>query len=111
MSNERKIPVPFQLTQIGGTDLNLVGDASCTLDEAGHCITCSDEALTARVVRADTQMGIAFVTINDGPEEEEIDITLIDEVGPGDLVLVHGGVAIANVDGESASTANEARHE
>jgi hydrogenase maturation factor len=28
---------------------------------------------------------------------EEIDITLVDSVDPGDLLLVHGGVAIANL--------------
>jgi hydrogenase maturation factor len=31
------------------------------------------------------------------PKTEEIDITLVESVAPGDLLLVHGGVAIANL--------------
>ena len=64
----------------------------CELDAEGHCITCSDEATAATVQRVDQETGIAFVTING--ETEEVDITLIDDVSEGDLILVHGGVAI-----------------
>ena len=64
----------------------------CELDAEGHCITCSDEAIAVMVQRVDQEMGVAFVTIDD--TTEEIDITLIDEVAEGDLILVHGGVAI-----------------
>ncbi len=71
------------------------GNTICELDTEGHCITCSDEALSARVVRVDEQMGSASVTI--GEALEEVDITLLDEVVEGDLLLVHGGVAIGNV--------------
>ncbi|GAC1567174.1 MAG: hypothetical protein NVS3B14_12400 [Ktedonobacteraceae bacterium] len=69
---------------------------SCELDAQGRCITCSDEALEARVLRVDQQMGVAFVTINDALEE--IDISLLDEIVPGDRLLVHGGVAISRLD-------------
>jgi hydrogenase maturation factor len=65
----------------------------CELDAEGHCITCSDEALPARVLRIDQDTGVAFVTIEEATEE--VDITLIDDVAPGDMILVHGGVAIA----------------
>ncbi len=65
----------------------------CELDAEGHCITCSDEALAARVLRIDQDTGVAFVTIEE--VTEEVDITLIDDVAPGDMLLVHGGVAIA----------------
>jgi hydrogenase maturation factor len=65
----------------------------CELDAEGHCITCSDEALAARVLRIDQDTGVAFVTIEDATEE--VDITLIDDVAPGDMILLHGGVAIA----------------
>lgn len=75
-------------------DMSIAHTTSCERDAAGHCITCSDEALSARVVRIDQQMGIAFVRIDD--VIEEVDITLVDDVVPGDLLLVHGGVAIAN---------------
>lgn len=66
----------------------------CELDVAGHCATCADEALLARVLHIDEQMGSAAVMIAD--ELEEVDITLLDEVAEGDLLLVHGGVAISN---------------
>jgi hydrogenase maturation factor len=73
-----------------------IEDASCTLDAEGHCITCSDEALQVRVLHVDQENEIAQVTIND--TSEEIDITLVESVAPGDVLLVHGGVAIARVD-------------
>jgi hydrogenase maturation factor len=70
--------------------------AQCELDAEGHCITCSDEALQARVLRVDQEAGLAVVTIQD--TSEEIDITLVESVAPGDVLLVHGGVAIARLD-------------
>ncbi len=78
-----------------------ISSASCELDAEGHCITCSDEALPARVLRVDQETGLALVTIKD--VTEEIDITLVDSVVPGDLLLVHGGAAIANIGEGEAS--------
>lgn len=66
--------------------------ASCELDAEGHCVTCSDEALPAKILRIDEETGLALVEVKD--TTEEIDITLVDSVAPGDMVLVHGGVAI-----------------
>src|SRR5215467_4567044 len=68
---------------------------NCLLDEQGHCITCSDEALPARVLQIDQELGTALVEIKD--QAEEVDVTLVEEVMPGDWLLVHGGVAIANI--------------
>ncbi len=75
----------------------------CIPDAEGHCITCSDEALPYTVVRVDTERGLAEVSVSEamgqsgGMREvtEEIDISLVDDVVPGSVVLVHGGVAIA----------------
>jgi len=64
----------------------------------GHCITCSDEALSASVLRVDSENGLALVTIEGSETAEEIDITLVDDIAPGDVVLVHGGVAIAHIE-------------
>lgn len=75
--------------------LPLEGAAYCTPTADGHCITCSDEALSATVVSVNAELGSALVTVQD--TTEEIDITLVDTVAPGDVVLVHGGVAIALV--------------
>ena len=66
--------------------------ASCELDAEGHCVTCSDEALPAKILRVDAETGLALVEVKD--TTEEIDITLVDGIVPGDMVLVHGGVAI-----------------
>ena len=55
------------------------------------CITCSDAATTAEVaaVHAD---GRADVLANG--LRESVDVSLVDPVMPGDLVLVHAGVAL-----------------
>jgi hydrogenase maturation factor len=111
MNNQQKIPARRPFTEITGDTLSIYGDASCALDGEGHCITCSDEALTAEVVSVDTLTGLALVTIDNGATEEEVDITLIDEVEPGNLILIHGGVAIANATDEAVSETHEAAHE
>ncbi len=82
--------------------------ASCELDAQGHCITCSDEALSARVLCVDQHTGIARVIINE--VDEEVDITLLEEVRPGDLLLVHAGVAIANTESHTARDTGEVRN-
>lgn len=75
---------------------------NCTPDAEGHCITCSDEALPYTVVRVDVERGLAEVSVaateeigQMGKMTEEIDITLVENVAPSSVVLVHGGVAIA----------------
>ncbi len=75
----------------------------CKLDAEGHCITCSDEAIAATVQRIDQEVGVAIVTIED--TTEEVDITLIDDVAEGDVILVHGGVAIGIVESDEANDA------
>ena len=99
MSNEQRASFDLPQGEALRHELSIASNASCELDVEGHCITCSDEALQARVLRVDQQVGVAFVTINDAMEE--VDITLLDNVVPGNLLLVHGGVAIASVDNET----------
>ncbi len=77
-------------------ELGPIEDVSCALDAEGHCITCSDEALQVRVLYVDEDNGLAQVTL-DGTVEE-IDISLVESIAPGDILLVHGGVAIERVD-------------
>ena len=57
-----------------------------------HCVTCSDEALRVRILQIDEARGIALVKMNG--LSEEVDITLVGPVTPGDVLLIHGGVAI-----------------
>ena len=73
-----------------------IEDISCALDAEGHCITCSDEALQVRVLYVDEENRLAQVTFSG--VEEEIDISLVESITPGDLLLVHGGVAIERID-------------
>jgi hypothetical protein len=68
---------------------------SCTPDAYGHCVTCADEALPARVASVDQDAALAQVTL-DG-QHIEIDVSLIDPITLGDWLLVHGGVAIAKL--------------
>ena len=77
-------------------ELTPIDDVFCSLDAEGHCITCSDEALQVHVLHVDEENGLAQVTIHE--TSEEIDITLVEGVAPGDVLLVHGGVAIARVE-------------
>ncbi|MBE3558824.1 MAG: HypC/HybG/HupF family hydrogenase formation chaperone [Ktedonobacteraceae bacterium] len=79
--------------------------AHCDLDAEGHCITCSDEAVTVRVLRVDHQAELAQVAVREVKSGrdvvEEIDVSLVDNVAPGDILLVHGGVAIERLEGVS----------
>jgi hypothetical protein len=60
-----------------------------------HCATCSDEARPAKVLSVDAATGLAFVTIGD--TSGEVDISLVDQVEPGQVLLIHGGVAIGKI--------------
>jgi hydrogenase maturation factor len=66
---------------------------TCELDAEGHCITCSDEAVAVKVLHVEQESGMALVEVEE--KTEEVDITLVEHVAPGDMLLVHGGVAIA----------------
>jgi D-sedoheptulose 7-phosphate isomerase len=57
------------------------------------CVTCGDVALPAAVVRS--AGNAALVRTAQG--EEEADISLVSPVMPGELLLVHGGVALERV--------------
>jgi hypothetical protein len=70
----------------------------CEPDAQGHCITCSDEATTVRVLQVEQESGMALVEVENWTEE--VDISLVGDVIPGDTLLVHGGVAIALLEEE-----------
>jgi hypothetical protein len=98
MSDKQQEPIMPSQRGTLRHELTPASDASCELDAEGHCVTCSDEALTARVLRVDQETGLALVElVAERHTREEVDITLVESVTPGDLLLVHGGVAIANL--------------
>lgn len=71
-----------------------MNETNCQFDAAGHCITCSDEAQPARILHIYSDHESALVML-DNASTQEIDISLLENVTPGDLVLVHAGVAIS----------------
>ncbi|HLI06270.1 MAG TPA: HypC/HybG/HupF family hydrogenase formation chaperone [Ktedonobacteraceae bacterium] len=72
--------------------LEMLSGMTCQPDAGGHCITCSDEAVAVKVLQVEQESGLALVEVGD--QTEEVDITLVEHVAPGDLLLVHGGIAI-----------------
>ena len=67
----------------------------CRFDEHGHCVTCSDEVTRARVVSVNTASFLATAAVGD--TTVDIDISLVEEVMPGEWVLIQGGVAIGRL--------------
>ena len=70
----------------------------CARDESNHCLTCSDAVETVRVIRLDETTGLALVEWQQ--DIFEIDVSLLETVAPGDLLLVHGGVALSLAEGQ-----------
>ena len=69
-----------------------------TCGAEGHCITCSDEGIEMTVLRAPGPDGLARCRPPTGADAD-VDVALVAAVAPGDVVLVHAGVAIALLDG------------
>jgi len=61
--------------------------------QAGHCVTCADEAIEMLVL-ATHGSGLASCVDPEGASVEVM-TELVGEVAPGDAVLVHAGAAIA----------------
>lgn len=60
------------------------------------CITCSDEGRLGEVILAPDRLGdSALVRTADG--EEEVDVTLIVDPRPGDLIIIHAGAALTRL--------------
>ena len=73
--------------------MSLAGAAPlCGPDE--HCITCGDHAVPMRVVRLDRSSRLAWCSAVDDDAGSEVDVGLVGDVVPGELVLVHAGTAL-----------------
>ena len=68
-----------------------------------HCITCGDQGLPLRIVALEGA-GLARCRDEAAPSEPDttVDVQLVGEVAPGDLVLVHAGVALVRLAGAAA---------
>ena len=74
------------------SDAEPVNLLACAPDQHGHCVTCMDEALRARVLLVDPAQEVATVIV--GGTTIEVDVSLVDDLAPDDTIMVHGGVAI-----------------
>lgn len=64
-----------------------------------HCVTCSDEGIPMRIVEASGD-GLALCVDTDG-SANTVMTDLVGRVGPGEMVLVHAGVALARLPTET----------
>jgi hydrogenase expression/formation protein HypC len=60
------------------------------------CITCGDVAVPLRVVALERD-GLVVCESEEG-EFEDVDVSLVDSVGEGDVVLVHARVALSKLE-------------
>ena len=96
MNDERRTTNDERRVGDAKPDLSsLVLGPSCEPDAYGHCVTCADEAQQVRVLSVDKLAGLALAEVNG--VTGEVDISLVDELAPGDFILIHGGVAIAKL--------------
>ncbi len=87
----------WELTHVCFEHPGLVNAAPSDGGTEEVCITCSDEGRLGEVMEIPHHDGTRVRTATG---VEDVDTTLVDPVGPGDLVLVHAGVAISRLDGE-----------
>jgi hydrogenase maturation factor len=103
--------VLWELTHVCFEHPGLLDDHRC--DEADednpsrqaagtHCVTCSDEGRLAEVVEL---TGVGGARVRTPAGIEDVDASLVIPVAPGDLVLVHAGVAISRLDGPERQAA------
>ena len=69
----------------------LTPEAECADDV---CVTCSDEG---RVAEVRAVLAEGRVEVLAGGQTEQVDGRLVENLGPGDLVLVHAGVAVTSL--------------
>jgi len=71
----------------------LEAEPACTEEV---CITCSDEGLVAEVQAVHDILGAEVLVAG---RTETVDVSLVDPLAPGDLILVHAGVALSTLPG------------
>ncbi len=62
--------------------------------EPSHCITCSDEGVAMLVLEIESD---AAVCASSDRRRHRVEVDLVGPVSRGDQLLVHAGVAIANL--------------
>ena len=64
--------------------------------DGDHCVTCSDEGTPMRVVRLDTERGLALCE-DGGGARSAVEVALVD-AAVGDTLLVHAGTALVRLE-------------
>ncbi|MGH9047790.1 MAG: HypC/HybG/HupF family hydrogenase formation chaperone, partial [Acidimicrobiales bacterium] len=83
----------WELTHVVFEHPGLLHEEAACEDEV--CITCSDEGRVAEV----SEVRGAEVTATIAGRPATVDVTLLETVAPGDLILVHAGVALTRLGG------------
>ena len=82
----------WELTHVVFEHPGLLVDADSCPDQV--CITCSDEG---RLGEVRTLLSGGMVEVIAGGSPETVDASLVDPVMPGDLLLIHAGVALTTI--------------
>jgi hypothetical protein len=82
----------WELTHVVLEHKGLLEAAPECTDEV--CVTCSDQGLVAEVQSVPTA---GFVEVMVAGSRATVDASLVDDVAPGDLLLVHAGVALTTL--------------
>jgi HupF/HypC family len=85
----------WELTHVVFEHPGLLAESPACADDV--CVTCADDGRVGEVRRVHD--GSQAEVLIDG-QEHQVDVTLVDPVSPGDLVLVHAGLALTVVDGD-----------
>ncbi|HEX4189139.1 MAG TPA: HypC/HybG/HupF family hydrogenase formation chaperone [Solirubrobacteraceae bacterium] len=85
----------------------LRGAPSACESGSSHCVTCGDEGILMRVIRVERTHGLAICVNSSGEPRggEEVATDLVEPVVRGQTLLVHAGVALANLDQNAAAPA------
>jgi hydrogenase assembly chaperone HypC/HupF len=76
--------------------------AACHDLGSGHCVTCSDEGVPMRVLALEPTGGSLVRCTGADGVAATVETALVGPVEPGDVVLVHAGVALVRLDAEWA---------
>jgi phosphoheptose isomerase len=88
----------WELTHVVFEHPGLLARAEPVCDEE-VCVTCSDEG---RIAEVHAMLGDGLVEVLAGGRAERVDARLVADVSPGDLLLVHAGVAVTSLGGARA---------
>jgi hydrogenase maturation factor len=69
---------------------------------AHGCITCGDEALPMTVLRVDSERDLALCSDSQG-RRASVEIALVGQVMPGEVLLVHAGTALGRAAEDAGS--------